>query len=68
MERTSFDLETNEPLITPLESAGSSLDSLAGSSASDPMSVAKLPAWEQVDVGRFRPRRIRGSYLGRELG
>ncbi len=26
------------------------------------------PAWEQIDVGRYRPRRIRGSFRGRELG
>ena len=26
------------------------------------------PAWEQIDVGRYMPRRIRGSCLGRELG
>jgi hypothetical protein len=25
-------------------------------------------AWEQVDVGRYMPRRIRGSYRGRALG
>jgi hypothetical protein len=25
-------------------------------------------AWELVDVGRYRPRRIKGSCLGRELG
>jgi hypothetical protein len=25
-------------------------------------------AWEEVDVGRYMPRRIRGSYRGRELG
>ncbi len=25
-------------------------------------------AWELIDVGRYRPRRIRGSCLGRELG
>jgi hypothetical protein len=30
--------------------------------------VANSPAWELVDVGRYRPRRIRGSYRGRELG
>jgi len=29
---------------------------------------AKLPAWQEVEPGRFRPRRIRGSFLGRELG
>lgn len=27
-----------------------------------------VPAWELIDTGRFRPRRIRGSYRGRELG
>jgi hypothetical protein len=25
-------------------------------------------AWEQIENGRYMPRRIRGSYLGRELG
>lgn len=24
--------------------------------------------WEQVDDGRFMPRRVRGSYQGRALG
>jgi hypothetical protein len=28
----------------------------------------KPAAWELIDVGRYRPRRIRGSCLGRELG
>ena len=27
-----------------------------------------LPAWEQIESGRYMPRRIRGSYRGRELG
>lgn len=31
----------------------------------DPQDV---PAWTEVDVGRFMPRRVRGSYLGRALG
>jgi hypothetical protein len=26
------------------------------------------PAWEQVDTGRYMPRRIRGSFKGRALG
>jgi hypothetical protein len=25
-------------------------------------------AWEEIDTGRFMPRRIRGSYQGRALG
>jgi hypothetical protein len=25
-------------------------------------------AWEEIDTGRFMPRRIRGSYRGRALG
>ena len=25
-------------------------------------------AWELVETGRYRPRRIRGSFPGRELG
>jgi len=30
--------------------------------------VEKPPAWELIETGRYRPRRIRGSLLGRELG
>jgi len=26
------------------------------------------PAWEQIESGRYMPRRIRGSYRGRALG
>jgi hypothetical protein len=25
-------------------------------------------AWEEIEAGRFKPRRIRGSCRGRELG
>jgi len=28
----------------------------------------ELLAWEEIDAGRFMPRRIRGSYRGRALG
>lgn len=28
----------------------------------------RLLAWEEIDVGRYMPRRIRGSNRGRALG
>ena len=28
----------------------------------------RVPAWEMVEAGRYMPRRIRGSFRGRELG
>jgi hypothetical protein len=30
--------------------------------------AAAPPPWELIDNGRYMPRRIRGSFLGRELG
>jgi hypothetical protein len=30
--------------------------------------AAQLEAWTEIDTGRFMPRRVRGSYLGRVLG
>jgi hypothetical protein len=27
-----------------------------------------VPAWEQIEDGRYMPRRVRGSCHGRELG
>ena len=30
--------------------------------------VDDLTAWEEIETGRFMPRRIRGSYRGRALG
>jgi hypothetical protein len=27
-----------------------------------------LTAWTEIEAGRFMPRRVRGSYLGRALG
>ncbi len=29
---------------------------------------ADVTAWREIELGRFQPRRIRGSCLGRELG
>jgi hypothetical protein len=28
----------------------------------------EVPAWEEVDTGRYMPRRIKGSCKGRALG
>lgn len=36
------------------------------STASDPQD--QIPAWTEVEEGRFMPRRIRGSSHGRALG
>jgi hypothetical protein len=33
-----------------------------------PANPEKPQAWERVDEGRYRPRRTRGSCVGRELG
>jgi hypothetical protein len=30
--------------------------------------VAGVPAWTEIDPGRFMPRRVRGSCQGRALG
>jgi len=34
----------------------------------DEAEPAEVQAWEQVDTGRYMPRRIKGSCLGRALG
>ena len=38
--------------------------------SSDPTAAADahIQPWELVEAGRYMPRRIRGSYRGRELG
>jgi len=28
----------------------------------------EFAAWEEIDAGRYMPRRVRGSYQGRALG
>jgi hypothetical protein len=53
METTRSRTESGAPEITPL---------------SQEAELEKHPAWELIERGRYRPRRIRGSLLGRELG
>ena len=36
--------------------------------AGEPESAGQPPAWEEIELGRYMPRRIRGSFRGRELG
>ncbi len=38
------------------------------SSGLPPVEQSDLVAWEELESGRFRPRRIRGSCLNMELG
>ena len=30
--------------------------------------AGEVPAWEEIDTGRYMPRRIKGSCKGRALG
>jgi len=34
----------------------------------NPFDNESIPAWEQIEAGRYMPRRIRGSFRGRNLG
>jgi len=53
MKESSYPTNSPEPGATPLTQGAE---------------VEKPPAWEMIETGRYRPRRIRGSLLGRELG
>lgn len=33
-----------------------------------PAGVEDVPAWQQLEPGRYQPRRFRGSFPGRDLG
>ena len=37
-------------------------------SLSERQDAQKPQAWEMIENGRYRPRRIKGSLLGRDLG
>jgi len=47
----------NQPNVNPTEAHFSTADD-----------SPELPAWTEVDEGRFMPRRVRGSCQGRALG
>jgi hypothetical protein len=51
-------MESHDERSTPIDSAPHFSDQV------DPDAVA----WEEIEAGRFMPRRIRGSYRGRALG
>ena len=34
----------------------------------DEPAAGEVPAWEQIEAGRYMPRRIKGSCKGRALG
>lgn len=53
METTNSCNDAREPEITSLP---------------DKADAEKPPAWELIETGRYQPRRIKGSLLGRELG
>ena len=40
----------------------------AGSQPVLPNDAGLAQAWEMIEEGRYQPRRIKGSCLGRELG
>ena len=60
----------NEPMEMSRYQGPHFLDppSVEGGHASLQVPGSPLPAWEEVSAGRFMPRRVRGSYLGRALG
>jgi hypothetical protein len=43
-------------------------DSTAAPEAPVSNAESDVLAWEQIEADRYMPRRIRGSYRGRELG
>jgi hypothetical protein len=50
------------------ESHGGRLDFDSAPHFSADVETDDVRAWEEIDTGRFMPRRIRGSYKGRALG
>jgi hypothetical protein len=51
----------------PNERSGESAETTDAQFAAD-AAAGDGQAWEEVDAGRYMPRRIKGSYKGRALG
>ena len=43
-------------------------ESITNPRMSEAAREAGIAAWEMIEAGRYMPRRIRGSFPGRELG
>jgi hypothetical protein len=69
-------LRTKVGMAVSFKEERTHVEAIKGPIASEPEWTALIPgteletppAWEEIEKGRFRPRRIRGSLLGRELG
>jgi hypothetical protein len=55
-----------EPEETP--KLGSEVEQATAAQFSDETAAGEFPAWEEIDTGRYMPRRIKGSCKGRALG
>ena len=51
----------------PRDRAGGSEQALAAQFSHE-AETGEVTAWEEIDTGRFMPRRIKGSCKGRALG
>jgi hypothetical protein len=58
--------ETGEVMST--DGSWDEVRDVAAASAGPAAGEEQPPAWEQIENGRYMPRRVRGSCLGRELG
>ena len=56
-------MQPDEPRERRNEAEQSTAEQFTGSGGSD-----DHPAWEEIDTGRYMPRRIKGSCKGRALG
>jgi hypothetical protein len=67
--RTAFDRSVLKASPEMSEPSFQSETTDAANPAISPGTGAEHPkAWEMIENGRYQPRRITGSYVGRELG